>query len=54
MTNDMMSGKLSMIGCVVRTKVLFFMRTSALTTNKFYRDRATECDRNDEVFIQPE
>ena len=35
MTNDMMSGNLSIIRFVVRTKVLFFMRTSALITTNF-------------------
>ena len=54
MTNDMMSGKLSIIRFVVRTKVLFFMMTEALTTNKFYSARSTGCDRNDEGIRQPE
>ena len=54
MTNDMVSGKLSIIRFVVRTKVLFFMRTSALTKNKFSSDLATGCDRNDEGLIQPD
>lgn len=54
MTNDMMSGKLSIIRFGVRTKVLFFIMTEALTTNKFYSARSTECDRNDEGIIQPE
>ncbi len=54
MTNDMMSGNLSIIRLVVRTKVLFFIMTEALTTNKFYSVRATGCDRNDEGIRQPD
>jgi len=50
----MMSGKLIIIMFVVRTKVLFFMMTEALTTNKFYSARSTGCDRKDEDIIQPE
>gem|GEM_PF-3099236 len=39
MTNDMMSDNLSIIRLVVRTKVLFFLMTEALTTNFIALDR---------------